>query len=218
MPAASSLFGVPVYTSDVAPLSSKSIDYILNLEFKQMADNNGFITETVTLLDDPKCLEIRNKILNAFDDYAYNLLKIKPEVEFYITTSWAIKFLPGGSTQAHTHNNSLFSGVLYLKAAEETGQISFHKYAKYLDVSSPTLSLGFTEWNIFNSDKWSITPHENQIIIFPSNVVHSVEINNSNDDRISIAFNVFVKGEFGNRESALSIKWNIFLNYLTQPK
>jgi uncharacterized protein (TIGR02466 family) len=206
MPAASSLFGVPVYTSDVAPLSSKSIDYILNLEFKQMADNNGFITETVTLLDDPKCLEIRNKILNAFDDYAYNLLKIKPEVEFYITTSWAIKFLPGGSTQAHTHGNSLFSGVLYLKAAEETGQISFHKYAKYLDVSSPTLSLGFTEWNIFNSDKWSITPHENQIIIFPSNVVHSVEINNSNDDRISIAFNVFVKGEFGNRESALSIK------------
>jgi uncharacterized protein (TIGR02466 family) len=206
MPAASSLFGVPVYTSDVAPLSSKSIDYILNLEFEQMADNNGFITETVTLLDDPKCLEIRNKILNAFDDYAYNLLKIKPEVEFYITTSWAIKFLPGGSTQAHTHSNSLFSGVLYLKAAEETGQISFHKYAKYLDVSSPTLSLGFTEWNIFNSDKWSITPHENQIIIFPSNVVHSVEINNSNDDRISIAFNVFVKGEFGNRESALSIK------------
>jgi uncharacterized protein (TIGR02466 family) len=206
MPAASSLFGVPVYTSDVAPLSSKSIDYILNLEFKQMADNNGFITETVTLLDDPKCLEIRNKILNAFDDYAYNLLKIKPEVEFYITTSWAIKFLPGGSTQAHTHSNSLFSGVLYLKAAEETGQISFHKYAKYLDVSSPTLSLGFTEWNIFNSDKWSITPHENQIIIFPSNVVHSVEINNSNDDRISIAFNMFVKGKFGNRESALSIK------------
>ena len=206
MPAASSLFGVPVYTSDVAPLSSKSIDYILNLKFEQMADNNGFITETVTLLDDPKCLEIRNKILNAFDDYAYNLLKIKPEVEFYITTSWAIKFLPGGSTQAHTHSNSLFSGVLYLKAAEETGQISFHKYSKYLDISSPSLSLGFTEWNIFNSDKWSITPKENQIIIFPSNVVHSVETNNSKDDRISIAFNVFVRGNFGYRESVLSIK------------
>jgi uncharacterized protein (TIGR02466 family) len=206
MPAASSLFGVPVYTADVAPLSSKSTDYILNLEFKEMADNNGFITETVTLLDDPRCLEIRNKILTAFDDYAYNLLKIKPEVEFYITTSWAIKFLPGGSTQAHTHSNSLFSGVLYLKAAEETGQISFHKYSKYLDVSSPSLSLGFTEWNIFNSDKWSITPHKNQIIIFPSNVVHSVEKNNSNDDRISIAFNMFVRGEFGTRESALSIK------------
>lgn len=206
MPAASSLFGVPVYTDDIAPLSSKSTDYIFNLEFLPMADNNGFITESVTLLDDPRCLEIRNKILNAFDDYAYNLLKIKPEVEFYMTTSWAIKFLPGGSTQAHTHSNSLFSGVLYLKAAEETGQISFHKYSKYLDVSSPSLSLGFTEWNIFNSDKWSITPHKNQIIIFPSNVVHSVETNNSNDDRISIAFNMFVRGEFGTRESALSIK------------
>jgi uncharacterized protein (TIGR02466 family) len=206
MPAASSLFGVPVYTDDVAPISTKSIDYILSLPFKEMANNNGFITETVTLLDDPKCLEIRNKILNAFDDYVYNLLKIKPEVEFYITTSWAIKFEPGGSTQAHTHSNSLYSGVLYLKAAEETGQISFHKYSKYLDVCSPTFDLGFTEYNIFNSDKWSIAPHKNQIIIFPSNVVHSVEINNSKDDRISIAFNVFIKGNFGNRESALSIK------------
>jgi uncharacterized protein (TIGR02466 family) len=206
MPAASSLFGVPIYVSDVAPLSSKSIDYILNLKFLEMTDNDGWITETVTLLDDPRCLEIRNKILNAFDDYAYNLLKIKPEIEFYITTSWAIKFLPGGSTHSHTHSNSLFSGVLYLKAAEKTGQISFHKYKKYLDISSPTLTLGFTEWNIFNSDKWSITPNENQIIIFPSNLMHSVEINNSNEDRVSIAFNVFVKGDLGTRESALSLR------------
>ena len=206
MPAAASLFGVPIYTSEVDPISSKSIDYISNLEFNPMSDTKGLITENVTLLDDPRCLEIRNKILNAFDDYAYNLLKIKPEIEFYITTSWAIKFLPGGSTHSHTHSNSLFSGVLYLKAAEKTGQISFHKYKKYLDISSPTLTLGFTKWNIFNSDKWSITPNENQIIIFPSNLMHSVEINNSNEDRVSIAFNVFVKGDLGTRESALSLR------------
>jgi hypothetical protein len=55
MPAASSLFGVPIYVSDVAPISSKSIDYILNLEFLEMTDNDGWITENVTLLDDPRC-------------------------------------------------------------------------------------------------------------------------------------------------------------------
>ena len=204
MPAAASLFGVPIYTSDVAPVSAKSINYIVNLPFQRM--ENGFITEDVTLLDDPNCLEIRNKILNAFDDYAYNLLKIKPETEFYLTTSWAVKFLPGGSAHEHSHCNSLFSGTLYLKAAEETGQITFHKYQKYLNFSSPTISLEFAEQNIFNSSTWSITPTENQIIIFPSNVMHSVEVNNSKDDRISVAFNLFVKGNFGYRESALSIK------------
>jgi uncharacterized protein (TIGR02466 family) len=206
MTSVASLFGVPIYTSKVAPISFKSINYISNLTFEKMPNNNGFITSNVTLLDDPNCLEIKNKILNSFDDYVYNVLKIKPEIEFYITTSWAVKFLPGGSAKEHTHSNSLFSGVLYLKAAEDTGQIAFHKYQKYLDISSTTLNLGFTEWNIFNSDKWSITPNENQIIIFPSNVTHSVEINNSNDDRISIAFNMFVKGKFGDRESYLSIK------------
>lgn len=204
MPAAASLFGVPIYSADVDPISSKSIDYIINLPFQRM--QNGFITENVTLLDDPNCLEIKNKILNAFNDYAYNLLKIKPETEFYITTSWAVKFLPGGSAHEHTHTNSLFSGTLYLKAAEDTGQITFHKYQKYLDFSSPTISLEFTEQNIFNSSTWSITPVENQIIIFPSNLMHSVDMNNSKDDRISVAFNLFVRGNFGYRESALSIK------------
>jgi uncharacterized protein (TIGR02466 family) len=171
-----------------------------------MSDTKGFITENVTLLDDPKCLEIRNKVLNAFDDYAYNLLKIKPETEFYITTSWAVKFLPGGSAHEHSHCNSLFSGTLYLKAAKETGQITFHKHQKYLNFSSPTISLEFTEQNIFNSSTWSITPTENQIIIFPSNVMHSVDINNSKDDRVSVAFNMFVRGNFGGREAALTIK------------
>jgi len=204
MPAAASLFGVPIYTADVAPVSAKSINYIVNLPFQKM--QNGFITENVTLLDDPNCLEIKNKILNAFDDYVYNLLKIKPETEFYLTTSWAVKFLPGGSAHEHTHTNSLFSGTLYLKAAEDTGQITFHKHQKYLNFSSPTISLEFAEQNIFNSSTWSITPTENQIIIFPSNVMHSVETNNSKDDRISVAFNLFVRGNFGYRESYLSIK------------
>jgi len=207
MPAAASLFGVPIYTSEVDPISSKSIDYISNLEFNPMSDTKGFITENVTLLDDPRCLEIRNKVLNAFDDYAYNLLKIKPETEFYMTTSWAVKFLPGGSAHAHRHVNSLFSGVLYLKtAAEETGQFTLHKYQTYLGFASPTISLEFSEQNIFNSSTWSITPTENHIIIFPSNVMHSVEINNSKDDRISVAFNMFVRGNFGGREAALTIK------------
>ena len=204
MPAAASLFGVPIYSADVDPISSKSVDYIVNLPFEKM--QNGFITEDVTLLDDPNCLEIRNKILNAFDDYAYNLLKIKPETEFYLTTSWAVKFVPGGSAHEHSHCNSLFSGTLYLKAAKETGQITFHKHQKYLNFSSPTISFGFTEQNIFNSSTWSITPTENQIIIFPSNLMHSVETNNSKDDRISVAFNLFVRGNFGYRESVLSIK------------
>lgn len=206
MPTASSLFGVPIYIDSVDPISSKTINYILNSDFQAIHNTNGFITNDTKLLDDPKYLEIKNKILNVFNEYVYNILKIKPEVEFYITTSWAIKFLPGGWAPDHTHNNSLFSGVLYLKASENTGEISFHKYKKYLDISSPTLSLGFTEWNIFNSDKWSITPTENQIIIFPSNLMHSVETNNSNHDRVSIAFNVFVRGEFGNKEQHLVIK------------
>jgi hypothetical protein len=51
MPAAASLFGVPIYSAEVDPISSESVNYIVNLPFEKM--ENGFITNDVTLLDDP---------------------------------------------------------------------------------------------------------------------------------------------------------------------
>ena len=44
--------------------------------------------------------------------------------------------------------------------------------------------------NTFNSSRWQYQSKENQVIIFPSWISHSVGVNESDSDRISIALNV----------------------------
>ena len=59
-------------------------------------------------------------------------------------------------------------------------------------------------FNIFNSFAWWIPVKENDLILFPSDLEHGVDTVTLDHTRISLAFNVFVKGEFGNKKN---LKW-----------
>ena len=58
------------------------------------------------------------------------------------------------------------------------------------------LSLSFdTETaNVFNSLSYRLPVKENMLILFPSELEHEVDINIQDKTRISLSFNVFVKG------------------------
>ena len=74
---------------------------------------------------------------------------------------------------SHSINNmqDSASGVLYLQTPLNCGDIVFgHPYC-------------------FNVDIYKHTPSINELLIFDSRLVHRVEPNKSNEDRISIAFN-----------------------------
>ena len=49
---------------------------------------------------------------------------------------------------------------------------------------------GPNEWNRANSEVWSLDSSEDTLLIFPSWLDHYVEPNESDEDRISISFNV----------------------------
>jgi len=81
---------------------------------------------------------------------------------------------PGESTGWHDHKNrSVLSGVYYLKVPDNAGDIIFRKRDKDKIV------------------EWNIRSETGKLILFHSNIEHSVTINESNHDRISIAFNLF---------------------------
>ena len=46
------------------------------------------------------------------------------------------------------------------------------------------------EYNPLNSNIWWYTPQDNVLILFPSWLKHQVETNQSEEDRISISFNI----------------------------
>jgi ectoine hydroxylase-related dioxygenase (phytanoyl-CoA dioxygenase family) len=56
------------------------------------------------------------------------------------------------------------------------------------------------------AEKYILNVKEGTIVIFPSHLEHSVEKNNSNENRYSIAFNFYVRGKFGKEEYELEIK------------
>tara|TARA_Y100000004_G_scaffold6407_1_gene7316 strand:+ start:75 stop:662 length:588 start_codon:yes stop_codon:yes gene_type:complete len=95
--------------------------------------------------------------------------------------------------QAHSHANSVLSGVYYIKTPEGCGNINFwHPAADLMDrdwdfnLDSKTLA----DFNTYNSSKWWLPVKEGMLYIFPSWLKHSVEPNMSDKERISISFNV----------------------------
>jgi hypothetical protein len=87
------------------------------------------------------------------------------------------------------------SGVYYLQTARED-------HIKFINDPKPVLELEKSEYNIWNSNTYLVPVKDNSITIFPSSTMHSVDAHTEEDyERISIAFNMFVRGTLGSRES-----------------
>jgi uncharacterized protein (TIGR02466 family) len=87
----------------------------------------------------------------------------------------------------HEHPNSVLSGVFYVKALENSGNIMFVNDSNiryYINDKS------INSFNNYNSSVWSLPAVENNLYLFPSWLKHYVEPNLSNESRISISFNL----------------------------
>jgi uncharacterized protein (TIGR02466 family) len=113
--------------------------------------------------------------------------------DFVITDSWANINPPGHSHMVHTHPNNFLSGVYYLKAPENSGDIEFLDPRQQALVLQPKVK----EQTINNAWKHRITPKEGQLLIFHSWFQHQVQENLSEEERVSISFNIMLKGSVG---------------------
>ena len=199
------LFSVPIFVDKLSFDIDQNINSSLALLYDHIVFENYYISSNTTVLDLEIFADLKTEILKKINYLLHSQLKIAEMHEFYITTSWFVKIPKNGWAQKHIHSNSIFSGVVYLNSPREGGEIVFHKDNRYHNVSYPTLELTYKEWNTCNSEYWKISPKQGDIILFPSNLTHSVEKNLADTERLSLAFNVFAKGEFGVHESRLKI-------------
>jgi len=107
-----------------------------------------------------------------------------PEIELY--NIW-ININPQGSyNQLHHHMDSILSGVYYVDAKPEQGNIQFERNdgAEYhipAEVLQPA--------TYYTSTRATYAAKSGALYIFPGWLKHSVEGNQTNTDRISISFN-----------------------------
>ena len=85
--------------------------------------------------------------------------------------------------------------MLYLSADPKLDKIYFYKNG-YQQIKVPT-----ENWNHWNSESWWFEVETNKLILFPSSLTHMVETVQSDETRISISFNTFLKGTIGDEQS-----------------
>ena len=121
--------------------------------------------------------------------YREELLSREP----IIGNMWANINPPGGYNRPHIHPNSHFSGVYYIKAPQNSGEIVFNDPRSGAHMIMPERVKDIKP----PSHLWRevrVIPLEGRMLMFPSWLWHCVEPNESNDIRISVSFNFIQKG------------------------
>lgn len=131
----------------------------------------------------------------SIKEYWNSVIAAPVGCNFYITQSWINYTKPGEYHHAHTHANSIISGVFYFNALEKEDKIYFMKHGYN------QIKIYAEEYNVFNADKWWLPVKTGDLLLFPSSLPHMVEPVTSDETRISLAFNVFVKGFLGSKEN-----------------
>ena len=107
--------------------------------------------------------------------------------------AWVNINKPGDYNIKHNHPTADLAGVLYIKCPEDCGVIQFdcptafqshNELHSYIDDFK-------NQNNLFHC--FYFKPTEGRILVFPSHLNHQVLQNKSNEDRISVSFNIWIR-------------------------
>jgi uncharacterized protein (TIGR02466 family) len=158
---------------------------------RALISERGTTQTSDRLHEDPEFLPLVEFIIAAtterFDYFRYT------QRDFYITSCWANLHRRGQGIGWHRHPNSFVSGVYYAETPQPCGEIYFYDPRKAEVVFDIATSEG-TQWN---SSVFPFAPKAGDMLLFPSWLEHSVTPSTSDGERISIAFNAMLQGEFG---------------------
>lgn len=105
---------------------------------------------------------------------------------FEITGCWATVLAKGAPHKAHTHPNNFLSGVYYVRTRPGAESINFHDPRSQTAIIRPPV----VELTAENTDQVVVRVTNGTLLMFPSYLEHSVDANASEDERISISFNI----------------------------
>jgi uncharacterized protein (TIGR02466 family) len=180
------LFPQALYRATFRPLTDLEIKIIDSVPIKKQQLGNH-TSQAPYFLNEPGLENLKKDLEEHIKTYVKEVMKVDYEV--YLTNSWKNVTKPDEQHSIHNHSNSVISGVLYIRTSYIQPTISFARgNVPYL------VAFEANEFTPFNALEWTVPVEDNNIIIFPSTLHHYVKPNLSNKDRLSIAFNTFIRG------------------------
>ena len=128
--------------------------------------------------------------LQVYHSEVFQGMKFKVNVAQSLANMWVNINEKHHYNEWHIHPFATLSGVYYIKHdGVESGDILF-KHPEHPQMAALHWPPEIVEaYNAATSGVVNITPKSNMLLIFPSWMNHSVEVNLNNDPRISVSFN-----------------------------
>jgi len=187
------VFSTPIWTGlilNYQELNNKMFKYIKDLHIqnpKGITKSNvfGWHSEDFDLENEqPKYFinSISTNLNEAFKDMGWDV----KNQEVKVTSMWSVINKKNASNARHIHSNNYISAAYYVKTPENGGDIVFHDPRSVTTFRYPKIA----ENNTLNSNIFTIQPKEGLLVLFPSYLYHSVDLNRSEEERIVISFNI----------------------------
>ena len=171
----------------------KELNYIENLPYKEQVANSNFKSKDSYLTKHEQLKDLKIFFKECIDDYC-NVIS-NSDQRLVITQLWANKNPTGAKHHEHIHPNSIISGVFYLRQDKSLPPIQFSKSNQH------SLKLDPKKYNTFNAEIFLLPCTAGELILFPSDLRHSVPVNVGKEERISLSFNTFSVDVLGNEDS-----------------
>ena len=128
--------------------------------------------------------KIMDQVDNCIRDYGYYEEHCYPIMENF----WFNINKQGNTNSVHIHDNSFISGVYYVSAKPGQGNINVYKnHMQDFIIASAAPMKTYTP---ISASCIAYEPITSKLILFPGWLPHGVERNTTDEDRVSVSFNV----------------------------
>ena len=187
------LFPTPLLITKYEGSLEQELKYINTLEWIEQKYNGNFKSKNTYLLNQEQFKNIKNFIYESLNKFTKNILV--SDQRLVVTQCWLNKNPKGSKHHEHVHPNSIISGVFYFKQDPKLPPISFSKSIQN------AMKLDPKKYNNLNSETFLLPCTDGELILFPSNLKHSVPVNMGDEPRISMSFNTFSIDTLGSEDS-----------------
>jgi uncharacterized protein (TIGR02466 family) len=190
------IFPTPIYISKIdRELTKKELSFIDKTKLDIYKNEGNTTSNDNYILNHKVFKHLKEDLDLTIKDYFQKVISPTDAITPYITQSWLNYTETNQYHHKHQHPNSLVSGVFYINSDEE------HDKIKFFNDKYQTIKPEVKDWNIWNSESWWFSVKTGDVILFPSSLTHMVETKEGDNTRISLAFNVFIKGTIGNNKN-----------------
>jgi uncharacterized protein (TIGR02466 family) len=200
------IFPTPVWVDDNIGIDKeKLLDFVSlvrkeDVKGRKISNEGGWQSHDFTdaVMQKNPFSDLRQKILErayyCADEFGFT------EYRLHITNLWINVNTYGNSNNLHTHPGSIFSGVYYLSVPDCcSGKLQFLRDFNYqMMKESWGMGNNFTYNSVLNEIITTLEPSTDMMVIFPSWLSHSVSKSASDDERISISFNIKIFSNYYN--------------------